>query len=1079
MLPVKLYLFGTPRLEREGQAISIGRRKVIALLAYLAVSGRGQSRDHLLALLWPEFDNASARNNLRRDLSYLRKLLGPEYIQSDHSQIGLNHSSGLWLDVTTFRQHMSAVTAHHPDRSNLCTDCVSALQEALNLAHTDFLDGFSLIDAAEFNEWLFFYRQESTTLRADALQTVSQHYISAGDFASALPLARRWLALDPYHEPAHQQLMRLYAWSGQQAAALRQYQECKQLLTDELGVQLSRESEQLVAAIRAKRLAQPYDLPSTSKPISQPATTDEALPSKLPTQSTPFFGRTEELEKIAVQLNDPDCRLLTIMGAGGMGKTRLSIATAQAHQHQFEDGVVFIPLAPVALHSGENALHPLTGAIADALGLALHGQDTPEGQLIEFLHEREQLLILDNFEHLLPAANLISDLLENTHNIKVLVTSRERLKLREEWLFPLQGLSLPATNFTADDTASAAVQLFAQRASQVRHRFNLKDEYAAVTRICQLVEGMPLGIELAAAWVFQLSCAEIADEIEDQLDFLSSDMQNVPDRHQSIRTVFGYSWERLNPSERDALRKLSVFRGGFERSAAKVVAGARLPTLVSLVNKSLLSRGEGGRYAVHELLRQFAAEKLASAGPLAKDIVAAHTDYFFSFLRDQGSLLQGSHGHEARLAIRHEKDNIRAATRNAIANSPELFTGSVASALQMTIDNEIEREAIFRLIVERLKANISQPQEAVSEAQTKSRLRLSHFLIALGFALFRQLRLEEAKETILAALEQIAPLTDQAALEIKADCRWSLAGIQFGRGNYPAGLDYARSCLEISTQLDDDSRMGSAQLRCMLLSLHMGELAAARDYLQAAAEAWRTNELAAVAIWNERAKLETAAGNLMKADSDLRQSVDLNERAGNLLGLSFIWREWGNVSRLRGRIPEAKAYGKNSLELAERLNNDYARVLCYWFFGNLATDEGKYEVALSYFDLFTRNSQISQEQLGGPGWAYLGQNDDAAAQKCFLSSLQMAVQYKARPIGLDALVSLAHLKARADRPEEALALLSLVRTHVSSHYESREKASRLRDQLAAHLPGDLLTRVEAHGHSLELEATAASLIAGS
>ena len=230
--------------------------------------------------------------------------------------------------------------------------------------------------------------------------------------------------------------------------------------------------------------------------------------------------------------------------------------------------------------------------------------------------------------------------------------------------------------------------------------------------------------------------------------------------------------------------------------------------------------------------------------------------------------------------------------------------------------------------------------------------------------------------------------------------------------------------------------------------------------------------------WNERAKLATIEGDLVEADAFLQRSVAELIEVGNSGTLCYVWREWGNVARLRGRYAEAKAYGQKSMALARELDIN-AKTLCLWFFGNLAVDEGEHEHGLRYFDEYARSGLILQEQLGGPGWAHLGLGDDAAARQCFASTLQLTVQNQARPIGLDALVGMAHLKARAGQQEDALALLALVRSHRSSHYESREKARRLWEELAAELPADLVAAAQARGYNLNLEETAAALLAES
>ena len=1085
MVRLKLSLFGTLRLENDGQALTIGRRKVIALLAYLAVTGQPQNRDHLLALLWPEFDTPSARNNLRRDLSYLRKLLGGGFLQSDHNQVSLMSSEQFWLDAAAFKEHLAAYKAHHHDQDELCPDCQLALQRAVDLAPAEFMAGFSLVDAPDFNDWLFFCRQEFKTLLAEALQALDQFHAHSGNYERAIALARRWLDLDTYHEPAHQRLMQLYAWSGQQAAALRQYEECRRLLAEEFDMQPSPESKRLLTAIRTQSLAPPAPAGEAkadslaSANIPPPEEDPAAAPaSNLPHYTTSFFGRQQELTDIADRITDPGCRLLTILAPGGMGKSRLAIAAAKEQLDQFSDGVIFVPLAPVAPPKPGTAINPLVGAIADALDLSFHGQETPEQQIFNHLRSRKLLIVLDNFEHLLPVVTFVSDLLSQGPDIKVLVTSRERLRLQEEWLFTLHGLAWPTDSNSPQDGAKFdAVQLFTQRAQQVRSSFALAEEYSAIVRICQLVEGMPLGLELAAAWVFQLSCGEIADEIEAEIDFLATEMHNVPDRHRSIRSVFSYSWARLSPAEQNVLQKLSVFRGGFDRAAARAVAGASLPNLASLASKSLLTLADNGRYTIHELLRQFAAAKLADDGPLEQETMAAHAHHFLTFLRDQESRIQSAEGPAALAAMNGEIDNIRVAIQTALDIDLGLFTRPVAYSLSVMDRNAVESETILSLIVGRLKKAYGQQPQSENENSQIKRLQVAHFLTSLGLKQLNLNRLQEAEDSAKDALMWTASLPGKEALVIKAECLSLMTFIQYGRNEYPAALASASAEAALRLEMGDATGYANSQHRCELISLQIGDYGAAREYLEAALNAWGENRLGASGYWNERAKLATIEGELLEADAFLQRSVAQLTDLGNTYSLSYIWREWGNVARLRGRYAEAKAYGWKSIAMAEKLHNVDARILCDWFFGNVAVDEGNYELALRYFEAHTRRGPLRQELLGGPGWAYLGLDDDAAAQQCFANTLQLTVSYQARPIGLDALVGMAHLKVRASQIEEALALLALVRAHPSSHYESREKARRLWDELAAELPADLVARADVRGRNLDLEDTAAALLA--
>ena len=326
----------------------------------------------------------------------------------------------------------------------------------------------------------------------------------------------------------------------------------------------------------------------------------------LPAQATSFVGRQEELGEIAGLLADPRCRLLVLVGPGGIGKTRLAIEAAAALLGDFADGVYFVPLQSVA------APEFIGPAVAQAIGFSFYGSDDPREQLFDYLRDRRMLLVVDNVEHLLPGGELLAELLARAPHVKLLVTSREVLGLREEWVRPVRGLAFPPGEGAAPAGSYSAVQLFAERARQVNASFSLEREAGCAAEISRLVEGMPLAIELAAAWLRALPCAEVAREIQGSLDFLTTTLRNVPERHRNVRAVFEQTWNRLPAAEQEVFRRLSVFRGGLTREAAGAVAGADLPTLQSLVDRALLSVSPAGRYEIHELLRQFAAERLAA-----------------------------------------------------------------------------------------------------------------------------------------------------------------------------------------------------------------------------------------------------------------------------------------------------------------------------------------------------------------------------------------------------------------------------------------------------------------------------------
>ncbi len=675
----------------------------MALLAYLAATGRPHSRDVLAALFWPESDQTSARNYLRHDLFELKNIIGEKNLLMEREQVGLHPEGGLWVDVSEFRAqvqkarqhgHLPAGSAAQP----LCPECQAALESAVALYTAGFMAGFTLPDNREFEEWQFYQGDELRRSLAEVLSLLVQWHTGRGEFEPAITYGRRQLSLDPLSEPAHRQLMRLLAWSGQQSAALRQYQECVRLLHDELGIEPEEETRKLYEAIRKRQLA----LPATGGPKpappppeapgssageapgsgagEAPGTGVGAVPAaqpgpvshNLPTLRAPLIGRERELEHIVHLLrNEAECRLLTLLGPGGIGKTSLAIEAATRLAEDpacpFCEGVYFVSLAAL---SQSDAITP---AVAEALNLPLLPDPAQRvQQLFDYLQPKRILLLLDNFEQLISSQSirLLVDLLSRAPQVKLLLTSRGRLNAHSEQVLLLRGLDVPPPDepglldqpVESIVAGYAAIRLFARRAARVKPDFALSAaNLPPVIQICRMLEGLPLGIELAATWLEALAPDEIASEITRSLDFLAAQWPDMPERHHSLRAVFESSWAMLSEPERSAMMCLAIFQGGFSRPAAQAVAETSVQTLLALVNKSWLKYQEDGRYQIHELLRQYAAEKLHAGPESWQQAMERYSAYYAAFLEGQGEMIKGRRQKEAYAAIASELENIRLA----------------------------------------------------------------------------------------------------------------------------------------------------------------------------------------------------------------------------------------------------------------------------------------------------------------------------------------------------------------------------------------------------------------------------------
>ncbi len=619
---LRIETLGGLTIQRDGELVTgLVSRKAEALLVYLICERRPSPREVLATLLWEELPQTSALANLSVVLSSLRKQLGPFIITTRHT-VEFNSESDFWLDIEELESQVDAWRAQHPQPVAYSRDAVAQLERGLTHYQGDFLAGFHVQGSRSFEEWALLERERLHRLAVGALDDLVEYYLNSGRCRQGLVLAQRLLSMDSLREKSHRAVMLLLARCGERTAALAQYQACRDILAQELDVEPTRETVALYDRIRSIESDPHFDLPP---------------------QATQCFGRQGEIAQITQRLSVPDCRLLTIVGMGGVGKTRLALQVAAEQQGAFLNGVCFVPLARVS--SPDFLVH----ALAEALRFTLHRKDALKKQLLDYLREKELLILLDNFEHLRSGVQLLLEIIQVAPQVKLLVISRERLALREEWLFEIHGLTYPHPTLlekmrdleqvTAD---FGSLQLFLHNATRVQVDFAPSpEEGREIAHICQLVEGMPLGIELASAWIRSLPCREIAREIESNLGFLTTAWSNVPARHQSIRAVFDHSWNSLTAEERRVFRRLSVLEGGFDRQAVAQVAGASLTALSSLVDKSLLQvspdrPGQAeSRYNLHELLRQCGGEHLESDPEEKATTRHSHCLHFTGFLQQR------------------------------------------------------------------------------------------------------------------------------------------------------------------------------------------------------------------------------------------------------------------------------------------------------------------------------------------------------------------------------------------------------------------------------------------------------------
>ena len=578
-----------------------------------------------------------------------------------------------------------------------------------------------------------------------------------------------------------------------------------------------------LGAHRLKDLSAPeriYQLAIDGLPGEFPLlNTLEAGMKNLPLPRTSFVGRASELEAIDRLLEDPECRLLTLVGPGGVGKTRLALEAAARRVDRYPHGVHFVPLASVA---SPDFLAP---AVAESIQFALDGAHSPssaQDQLLDYLSERSTLLVLDNFEHLVETAGLLSEVIERAPHVELLTTSRERLNIQSEWVFDVEGLGLAENG----NRSASAVRLFVERATQVVPGFALDDAgYSQTLRICRLVDGMPLGIELAASWVSVLSCAEIADEIEGNIDFLATSMRDVPERHRSLRAAIDQSWRLLTDEQRSAFSRLSVFRGSFDRSAAVAVTGADLRLLSELVAKSLLRRPDFGRFELHELLRQYAAEQLAASPGEEADARERHARHYAAMLLDRRAALLGSELAVARDELRGEQDNLRAAAEWILAEEDEQMALPVLEAFYtfLWMHSWFEGAETLERLARTAGFDADDPGSASAVA-----LAAAIYRVAIGARLGHDPAAEELAARCLPVLRA------QSMERELASCLCALGIMAVYRDVYPEAVALSEEGAEIARAIGDGLTESGARMDLGFAQLFLDDLEAAREAFEAA-----------------------------------------------------------------------------------------------------------------------------------------------------------------------------------------------------------------------------------------------------
>jgi predicted ATPase/transcriptional regulator with XRE-family HTH domain len=618
------------------------------------------------------------------------------------------------------------------------------------------------------------------------------------------------------------------------------------------------------------------------------------IAADLPASITPMIGRTSELAQILQLLDQPACRLLTLIGVGGAGKTRLAIEAARGLRQRFADGAVLVPLAAIT----DSSLIPTS--IAHSLHLALSGP--AEAQLYAYLRDKTMLLVLDNCEQLVEGIGWLSDLLANAPEIKILATSRERLQLAEEWIYTVPMLE-----------EAQAIELFEQTARRHNLQFQSDQRRVDITTICRLVEHLPLAIELAASWTPFMSCEQIAQNIQRGIDFLSANVRNVPERHRSIRAVFDHSWRLLSPAEQDVMARLSIFRGGWAAEEAEPIAGATLLILRALIEKSLVRVAGPGRYDLHELVRQYAGDQLAATARTA-EAQRRHSEVYLALAAQLDSQLYGPGGIAAFARLDQEHDNLRAAMGWAL-EAGEL---DVARQYIDYLRTYWLRRGHWSEAEHWSRAAVGQAGEADSILLCWALVCVSIFTALQG----RYIEADPYRKRFVAMAQRLEdPHTMMRVLLVEGQAQpdFELAAAAF------------EQLFAIGEQLEAFSNVPGAK-QALLAEAHFlygeqlrfaGRSAEAEAHYRQSLELFRqlgNVDMIAYPL-GSLGRLALEQGQADEAFDRLRESVTISRAVGNRVGIADWLQQFGSAALALGDIAQAEMCFEEALALYQEMGN--------------------------------------------------------------------------------------------------------------------------------------------------------------
>lgn len=1041
-----LKCFGGFHLEVNGNPIHNFRSgKARALLVYLAVeSPRRFRRSHLAGILWSEFREDQALHSLRQTLVWLKKAM-PDFnnqtplLITSQDTIGINPEINIHVDLLDFENYSKNALKYFRQEKHLDHINILNLKKAIDLFKGSFLERFTMDESPLFDEWVLTIRENTDQKAAELLALLCEYHERRREYDLASEYADRIITLTPWDEPAYVHSMRLHALRKHWSTAKKRYFQLKDYLKKNFSIEPIKSVSDLYEEIRHlsidDRLLLPKILPAGSC---------------LPTTSSPFIGRKEEIEELINMLSDPKIRLVTLVGIGGIGKSRLAIEIGIQLYGLYVNGNFFVSLRETS--GVEGIIHQ----IAECMDISFSGTTSPQSQLLNYLREKRCLLILDCFEHLLDHDEnliLLTVILKQAPGVKFLITSREPLRLEEEHIFPIHGLGYDSEKerMLQGHLQPDAITLFENKAKQVNHHFTFDNaNRKTAEKICQFVEGHPLSIELLASNTRTHNLNDLLSEIERGLLSIKSSICNgLPDQ-KSLGTVLERSWDLLDHSQQRSLARLACFQGGFSLDAAIEVGETSKEILITLADKSLIKSGPNERLALHELIRQFSLQK-ANEFDLYQPALKSHAEYYVSLIEKMVKQDPVIHAENFLEMMETEQVNI--------GNTWEYF---INNRIPQKLSLMIEPLFIFYNTQSRFQEGMLLFQNAlisINEADLNQEDELVGKLkIRVGFFAHR--------------LRQ-----NSLAFEMFSDGRKIFSRIHnlresglalLGFGNYnlrhkefDLAIENTEKSLEYFRKIDDISNLARAYELLGLIHNRRANFLSAKEMLAHSIQLSRkiNDRRGLISSLNQLGDLACNEGDFKTAENLFLESLSYSRAYKDRYDQAILLNNLASVYRPLNDYDHEREVLLESLTLCREIGDQDGEAIALNNLGDLSVVLGDFEQAIQYCQKSLQIAQIIGEDwtiiinYDILGEAYLGLNEPEKAMKNFTAAIKTAHNIQSWDLLTRAVVNAAGVFRNQNDFASSKEFLEAALAHPGILFEYRERALRWLDEMGYSDPG--------------------------